>query len=107
MLKPISKIWLAYYVQLLEHPEVLASRHYEIQSYKLGLGVIYTMLMNSFVSDLNMAMFREVVCFTYYHWKRENNREENDVELLPNFIKQLRYDIGIRCKLESDLRGGL
>lgn len=92
-------------VQLLERPEILAGRYYEIASYKQGLGVIYDMLMNAFVGELDNRKFREILAFTYVYWKRENARSESDVQLLPLFVKVLRKDFGSRCKLEADLRG--
>lgn len=105
MLRPLAKVQLAYYVSILERPEVLASRYYEIRSYKQGLGWMYEYLMNAFVSEVNDRTIKEVVAYMYLTWKRENLRTENDVELLPAFIKILRKDFGQRCKLEAALRG--
>jgi len=42
--------------------------------------------------------------FAYIRWKREKNREDNDVDLLPLFIKVLRQDIVKRGQLEMSLR---
>lgn len=105
MLKPLAKIQLAIYVQLLERPEVLASRYYDIQSYKQGLGAIYEMLMNSFVGEINNTKLHDLIAYTYFKWKRENCRQESDVELLPLFVKILRKDFGQRCQLEAAVRG--
>lgn len=93
------------YVQLLERPEILASRYYEIGSYKQGLGVLYDFMMNSFIAEVNNVKLREMVAFIYYRWKKENLRQESDVELLPLFIKILRKDFGQRCQLEAAVRG--
>lgn len=105
MLKPLSKVQLAIYIQLLERPEILASRYYEVGSYKQGVGLIYEMLMNAFVGEVNNAKLRDLIAFTYFKWKRENVRQENDVELLPLFVKILRKDFGQRCQLEAAIRG--
>ena len=107
MLKPLGKVQLAIYVQILERPEILASRYYEINSYKQGLGLIYETLMNSFVGEVNNAKLRDIIAFTYYKWKRETAKEENDVELLPLFVKILRNDFATRCQLEAAVRGEL
>jgi hypothetical protein len=106
MLKPLSKVQLAWYVSILERPEALASRYYEITTYKQGLGQIYEFLMNSFVSEVNNTSLKEIIAFTYDRWKRENLRSESDIELLPIFIKVLRSDFGKRCQLEAAIREG-
>lgn len=67
--------------------------------------MIYEELMNSFVVDINNVQLREKIAFTYYHWKKENLRQESDVELLPLFVKILRKDFGQRCQLEAAVRG--
>ena len=105
MLKPLSKVQLAWYVSILERPAILAGRYFEIQSYKQGLGYLYELLMNSFVSEVNNTQLKEAVAFIYYRWKQENQREESDIELLPIFIKVLRSDFGKRCQLEAAVRG--
>lgn len=105
MLKPLSKVQLAWYVSILERPEILAGRYYEITSYKVGLGILYEMLMNSFVSEIKDRELKETIAFMYVRWKRENLRQESDVELLPLFMKILRKDFGQRCKLEAAVRG--
>lgn len=105
MLKPLGKVQLAFYISLLERPELLAQRYYEINTYKQGLGYLYDYLMNTFVNEVNDRKLKEVVAFIYLKWKRENQRPENDVELLPAFVKILRKDFGQRCKLEAMLRG--
>lgn len=104
MLRPLNKVQLAYFVQLLEHPEVLAGRYYEMTTYKQSVGVLWEMLMNSLVTDVNNHQLREMIVFAYIRWKRENNREDNDVDLLPLFIKVLRQDIVKRGQLEMSLR---
>ena len=100
----MNKVQLAYFVQLLEHPEVLAGRYYEMTTYKQSVGIIWEMLMNSLVTDVNNRQLREMIVFAYIRWKRENNREDNDVDLLPLFIKVLRQDIVKRGQLEMSLR---
>lgn len=105
MLKPLGKVQLAIYIQLLERPEILASRYYEINTYKQGLALLYEMLMNSFVGEVNNAKLRDLIAYTYFKWKRENLRDESDVELLPLFVKILRKDFGQRCQLEAAVRG--
>lgn len=104
MLRPLNKVQLAYFVQLLEHPEVLAGRYYEMNTYKQSVGVLWEMLMNSLVTDVNNRQLREMIVFAYIRWKREKNREDNDVDLLPLFIKVLRQDIVKRGQLEMSLR---
>jgi hypothetical protein len=104
MLRPLNKVQLAYFVQLLEHPEVLAGRYYEMTTYKQSVGIIWEMLMNALVADFNNSQFREMLVFAYIRWKRENNREESDIDLLPYFIKVLRQDIVKRGQLEMSLR---
>lgn len=67
--------------------------------------MLYEMLMNSFIGEVNNVKLRELVAFVYYHWKKENLRTENDIDLLPIFIKVLRHDFSKRCQLEDTLRG--
>jgi len=56
------------------------------------------------VTDVNNHQLREMIVFAYIRWKREKNREDNDVDLLPLFIKVLRQDIVKRGQLEMSLR---
>lgn len=104
MLKALREVRLAYYIQHLENPKVMRSHLPEIKTYKLGLAAIYETLFNSFVEEVNNPRYTELIALTYYWWKRENDRSECDLDLLPAFINILRKDMTERVKLESMTR---